>query len=334
MAQPPDPAQQRKRQTLRRHGTLNPEPESVTDPLFHGNDFFDPNDLVQVKYEMLRRVRLPFDAVRNVQAFVTEADDVRREVTSRVRALAETLGTSMRPAPTTPFNKKVGPHRRFDWLVMDLNDIKRVRRGLGGSINDVVLTVVTGAVQRYLERHKTNPGQIDFRVMTPVSVRTTAERGALGNRVSAWFLDLPIAEPDPREQLKRIRAQSEHLKESRQAVGAALLQLADGALLYVGLVLIGIGRGAGTPLLMLTLLRSKAIGPSLMGVAGGLFFTAGEIGGVLGPTLTGFLADWTGSYAAGLEALAAVSVGLALLALLLGFELARPSSAPVVVPEA
>jgi diacylglycerol O-acyltransferase / wax synthase len=173
--------------------------------------------------EMLRRVRLPFDAVRSVQAFVTEADDVRREIGSRVRALAATVGTSMRVAPTTPFNHPVGPHRRFDWLVMALDDIKQIRQGLGGSINDVVLTVVTGAVQRYLERHQHSPGRIDFRVMTPVSVRTNDQRGALGNRVSAWFLDLPIGEPDPREQLARIRAQSHHLKETKQAVGAALI---------------------------------------------------------------------------------------------------------------
>lgn len=173
--------------------------------------------------EMFRRVRLPFDALRSVQHFVTEADDARREVVSRARALATTIGTSIRSAPTTPFNHPVGPHRRFDWLVMSLDDIKQVRRSLGGSINDVVLTVVTGAVQRYLQRRQVNPGQLDFRVMTPVSVRTNDERGALGNRVSAWFLDLPIAEPDPREQLGRIRAQSHHLKESKQAVGAALL---------------------------------------------------------------------------------------------------------------
>ena len=58
MASPPDPNQHQKRQTLRRHGTLNPEPDSVTHPLFHGNDFFDPDDLVQVKYEMLRQVHI------------------------------------------------------------------------------------------------------------------------------------------------------------------------------------------------------------------------------------------------------------------------------------
>jgi transposase len=63
MAPPPDPGQQRKRQILRRHGTLNPEPESVTHPLFHDNDFFDPDDLVQVKYEMLRQVHVDDNSI-------------------------------------------------------------------------------------------------------------------------------------------------------------------------------------------------------------------------------------------------------------------------------
>jgi transposase len=58
MATPPDPDSQQKHLTLRRHGTLNPEPDSVTHPLFHSNDFFDPDDLVQVKYEMLRQVHV------------------------------------------------------------------------------------------------------------------------------------------------------------------------------------------------------------------------------------------------------------------------------------
>jgi hypothetical protein len=63
MTPPSDPDQLRKRQTLRRHGTLNPEPESVTHPLFHNNDFFDPDDLVQVKYEMLRQVRVDNNSI-------------------------------------------------------------------------------------------------------------------------------------------------------------------------------------------------------------------------------------------------------------------------------
>jgi transposase len=54
---------QQKRQTLRRHGTLNPQPESVTHPLFQNSDFFDPDDLLQVKYEMLREVHVGRESI-------------------------------------------------------------------------------------------------------------------------------------------------------------------------------------------------------------------------------------------------------------------------------
>lgn len=173
--------------------------------------------------EMMRRVRLPMDIARDVRHFFVEAADVRRDAVSIVNGLLDTLGTSLHLAPTTPMNHPIGPHRRFDWLPMDLEAIKKIRRALGGSINDVVLTVVTGMVQRFLQRRHINPGQIDFRVMTPVSVRAPGERGKLGNRVSAWFLELPIGEPDPRQQLKFIRQRSIELKESKQAVAASLL---------------------------------------------------------------------------------------------------------------
>jgi len=60
---PPMPDRQQKRQTLRRHGALNPQPEAVTDPLFHNSDFFDPDDLLQVKYEMLRQVHVDNNSI-------------------------------------------------------------------------------------------------------------------------------------------------------------------------------------------------------------------------------------------------------------------------------
>ncbi|UCE87105.1 MAG: DUF427 domain-containing protein, partial [Deltaproteobacteria bacterium] len=115
------------------------------------------------------------------------------------------------------------PHRRFDWLAMDLADVKALRKALGGSINDVVLTIVTGAVRRFLQRRHVNPADTDFRVMAPVSVRSEEDRGVLGNRISAWIVDLPIAEPDPRKQLARIGERTRELKESKHAMGAELL---------------------------------------------------------------------------------------------------------------
>lgn len=182
-----------------------------------------PTRLELWRDEMVRRAQLPMAITRDVQHFFSEAADVRRDAMSILNGLLDTLGTSLHLAPTTPMNHPIGPHRRFDWLRMDLDAIKTIRRELGGSINDVVLTVVTGMVQRFLQRRNINPGQIDFRVMTPVSVRAPGERGKLGNRVSAWFLELPIGEPDPRQQLKQIRARSIELKESKQAVAASLL---------------------------------------------------------------------------------------------------------------
>lgn len=173
--------------------------------------------------EMLRRAGLPMSILQGLRHFLSEAADVRRDALSLASGLADTLGTSLHLAESTPINRRIGPHRRFDWMEMDLEAIKTIRRALGGSINDVVLTVVTGAVQRFLQRRNINPGQIDFRIMTPVSVRAANEHGKLGNRVSAWFLHLPIGEPDPREQLREIRARSLELKESKQAVAASML---------------------------------------------------------------------------------------------------------------
>lgn len=97
------------------------------------------------------------------------------------------------------------------------------------------------------------------------------------------------------------------------AASSALVAFTTGPLLYFGLFLLGLGRGAISPLLMLTFLRSPQVGPKLMGAAGGLFFTAGEVGGVLGPSFTGILSDQTGGFEAGLLVLAAVSGGMALL---------------------
>ena len=70
MTPPRSPDHQQKRQTLRRHGTLNPHPEAVSHPLFHNSDFFDSDDLIQVKYEMLRQVHIDRSSIsESAQAF-------------------------------------------------------------------------------------------------------------------------------------------------------------------------------------------------------------------------------------------------------------------------
>lgn len=172
---------------------------------------------------VLRRASLPFKALGDLQRFWREADDARREIVVRARAVSEMVVGTLRRPSETPLNHEIGPHRRFDWKVMDLARLRELRARLGGSLNDIVLAVVTGAVQDYLSRRRINPGAVDFRVMAPVSVRTDDERGAGGNRISAWLIDLPLQEADPREQLARIREQTAELKNTRQAVAAEVL---------------------------------------------------------------------------------------------------------------
>jgi WS/DGAT/MGAT family acyltransferase len=182
-----------------------------------------PSGAQLLRDESLRRLSLPLEALRDVGGFFREAQDRRREVLSHFRAAADLVGATMQMATPTPINHAVSPHRRFDWWTMDFSEIREVRRGLGGSVNDVVLATVCGAVQRFLEHRQVSPNTVDFRVMAPVSVRRSEDQEALGNQVSAWLIDLPIADLDPREQLRQIQVQTTELKHSGQAVGATIL---------------------------------------------------------------------------------------------------------------
>jgi hypothetical protein len=89
----------------------------------------------------------------------------------------------------TPINHAIGPHRIFDWCTTPLSDVKALRRALGCTVNDVVLTVVTGAFRDFLMRRQVRPEEIEFRVQAPVSVRREEERGQMNNRISAWCCD-------------------------------------------------------------------------------------------------------------------------------------------------
>jgi len=187
-----------------------------------------PSPFELLRDEILRRARLPFEAVRDVRLLLREAEDARRELSVRARAIRETLGGALTRATPTPLNERVSPHRRFDWLVLPVDELKAVRRALGGSLNDVVLATVAGALRRFFEHRRFPVEGLDFRVMAPVSVRAENERGRLGNRVSAWIVPLPLAEPDPAVRLRTIAARTEELKQARQAVAAQVLtQAAD-----------------------------------------------------------------------------------------------------------
>jgi diacylglycerol O-acyltransferase len=198
----------------------------------------EPTPLELLRDEALRRVTLPLQAVRNFQNFTRETQDLREELQTRFKALRDLAGYAVSPSSDSPMNGPLGPHRRFDWLTMSLAQVKTVRKALGCTVNDVVLTIVAGAVRDFLMRRLVRPEQVDFRVSAPVSVRRDDERGTMGNRVSSWIVRLPVEEPDPLRRFEIIHELTQDLKATQQALGVEMMmaaaELTPGVLLSLG----------------------------------------------------------------------------------------------------
>lgn len=144
-----------------------------------------------------------------------------QQVQAAVGGVASLIGAGT--APQSPFNRSVGSNRRFAMVAASVDDFKAVKNALGGTVNDVVLAIVAGAIHGFLDSRGINSDDLSFRTMVPVSTRDESQRMALGNRVSNIFVDLPVGPMDPGERLHAITARTKDLKNSHAAVGAATL---------------------------------------------------------------------------------------------------------------
>src|SRR5207302_417287 len=152
---------------------------------------------------------------------------------SGVDIITVLFDTSPDPMPVAPPDhewvpKPIGPHRRFTWIRGDLAQFKAVKNELGGTVNDVVLAVVSGALGEYMRLQGEDTEGVELRAMVPMSTRADVERGALGNRVTAMWAPLPVGITDPVRRLNTISAAMRELKESGQAVGAEVLTRLSG----------------------------------------------------------------------------------------------------------
>jgi WS/DGAT/MGAT family acyltransferase len=149
------------------------------------------------------------------------------ETASEVREAAEGLGaiawSFANPPPRTPLNVPIGPHRRVQWVRFPLSDLKEIKNRLGGTVNDVFLATVSGALARWLRRRGVRTEGLELRGIVPVSIRADEQKGALGNRITAMLGPLPVYATDPRERLRIVSEAMKGLKESKQAVGAETL---------------------------------------------------------------------------------------------------------------
>jgi diacylglycerol O-acyltransferase / wax synthase len=136
---------------------------------------------------------------------------------------ATTLAGINAPAPPSPLNVDIGPHRRYTWVDADLALFKAIKDALGGTLNDVVLAAVSLALGQWLRAHGEDTEGLVLKAMVPVSVRADVERGALGNRVAAMWAPLPVGVEDPAECLDQIRRAMQDIKLSGQAVGAQMI---------------------------------------------------------------------------------------------------------------
>jgi diacylglycerol O-acyltransferase len=178
----------------------------------------EPSDLQLLSDAMRERLTSPKEMVRGARHALRGP----RQVLKGVGATTKMLGAGM-SAPPTPFNVEIGPHRRFAITQADLAELKQVKDAHGGTVNDVILSIVTGAIGNYLRARGHETEELEMRAMVPVSVRADEEHGALGNRISAMMAPLPIWCEDPVERLQILTSQMGDLKSSGQAVGAEIL---------------------------------------------------------------------------------------------------------------
>ncbi len=136
-------------------------------------------------------------------------------------------GSALRATPPTSLDGTIGPHRRWVYTGTSLADIRTIRHGLGGTVNDVVLAAITSGFRDLILARGEDPAELTLRTLVPVSVRDETGRGVFDNRVSAIFLELPVHLDDPRARMAAVHEEMDHLKQSHETeAGVALTSLA------------------------------------------------------------------------------------------------------------
>ncbi len=171
---------------------------------------------------LAERASDPAETARGVQELLRRpralADGLRRRLAD-VGGPLSFLGGD--PPPRTPLNVPIGPHRRYAWVASDLDRFREIKTALGGTVNDVVLAAVAGALGRYLRSHGHPTDGLVLRALLPVWA--PSDLGLAGGRVEMVYAPLPVGIVDPRERFAEISQAMEGLKESGRAVDARVL---------------------------------------------------------------------------------------------------------------
>ncbi len=188
----------------------------------------EPSDATLVAKGVEGLARFPLRVARRALHAARHPGETFDELREAVEGLGNIAWKFANPPPPTPLNVPIGPHRRVQWIRMPLADLKSIKNELGGTVNDVFLAVVSGALARTLKRRGVRTEGLELRGIVPVSVRSADQQGALGNRITAMLGPLPVYAGDAQERLRIVTDAMKGLKESKQAIGAeALTRLQD-----------------------------------------------------------------------------------------------------------
>ncbi|HSO95142.1 MAG TPA: wax ester/triacylglycerol synthase family O-acyltransferase, partial [Acidimicrobiia bacterium] len=181
---------------------------------------------------LVAMARSPYEQLRALRAASRVPLQALAQLGEIVSGFAALAGVVPRP-PVSSLNGPIGPHRRYGWASTTVDDIKRIRKELGGTFNDVVLTGITAGFRTLLESRGETVDRV-VRTLVPVSVRgrdlsgRAVGDGTYDNKVSAMFADLPVGVADPVERLHTVSAQLAGLKDSNQAVAGEALTSMSG----------------------------------------------------------------------------------------------------------
>jgi diacylglycerol O-acyltransferase / wax synthase len=190
----------------------------------------EPSALDLVLGAVADNLRRPTEIVETVRGEVADIRGLAQRTLGTAGGLAAAARTSLRRAPASPLNAPIGEQRRYGMAATSLDDYKRVRKAHDGTVNDVVLATVAGALRVWLlTRGESVTPKTTLRAMVPVSVRSDERRGgSLGNQVSSYFVDLPIGESSPVVRLHQVSYAMKAHKESGEAVGASAMVALSG----------------------------------------------------------------------------------------------------------
>jgi diacylglycerol O-acyltransferase len=161
--------------------------------------------------------------LRALQA-ATRPGDALHRLREAADATNDRLGARVRPAPPSPLNVPIGPHRRLAHTAVPVADLKRIKDTFGGTVNDVVLATVTGAIRHWMHERGLRTAGLELRAAVPVAVEA---RGREARPITMAYAPLPVGEPDPLVRLERIRRAMSEGVTGKRAVGASALTASE-----------------------------------------------------------------------------------------------------------